>query len=62
MWAAIDALPEKLRVVMVLGAIEGYDVAEVGKLLGVPAGTVKSRLFLGRQRLKDALQWTRSSK
>ena len=62
LWAAIDALPEKLRVVMVLGAIEGYDVAEVGKLLGVPAGTVKSRLFLGRQRLKDALQWTRSSK
>ena len=47
---------------MVLGAIEGYDVAEVGKLLGVPPGTVKSRLFLGRQRLKDALQWTRSSK
>ena len=62
LWAAIDALPEKLRVVMILGAIEGYDVAEVGKLLGVPAGTVKSRLFLGRQRLKDALQWTRSSK
>jgi RNA polymerase sigma-70 factor (ECF subfamily) len=60
LWAAIDALPEKLRVVMVLGAIEGYDIAEVGKLLGVPAGTVKSRLFLGRQRLKDALQWTRS--
>jgi RNA polymerase sigma-70 factor (ECF subfamily) len=61
LWTAIDRLPEKLRVVMILGAIEGYDVAEVGKLLGVPAGTVKSRLFLGRQRLKDALQWTRSS-
>jgi RNA polymerase sigma-70 factor (ECF subfamily) len=62
LWAAIDALPEKLRVVMVLGAIEGYDIEEVGKLLNVPAGTIKSRLFLGRQRLKDALQWTRSSK
>jgi RNA polymerase sigma-70 factor, ECF subfamily len=62
LWAAIDALPEKLRVVIVLGAIEGYDVVEVSKLLDVPAGTVKSRLFLGRQRLKDALQWTRSSK
>ena len=62
LWAAIDALPEKLRVVMVLGAIEGYDVEEVAKLLNVPAGTVKSRLFLGRQRLKDALQWTRSKK
>ena len=60
LWAAIDALPEKLRVVMVLGAIEGYDVEEVAKLLAVPAGTIKSRLFTGRQRLKDALQWTRS--
>jgi RNA polymerase sigma-70 factor (ECF subfamily) len=62
LWAAIDTLPEKLRVVMVLGAIEGYDVDEVAKLLNVPAGTVKSRLFVGRQRLKDALQWTRSSR
>lgn len=61
LWAAIDALPEKLRVVMVLGAIEGHDVEEVARLLAVPPGTVKSRLFAGRQRLKDALQWTRST-
>jgi RNA polymerase sigma-70 factor (ECF subfamily) len=61
LWAAIDALPEKLRVVMVLGAIEGHDVEEVARLLAVPPGTVKSRLFAARQRLKDALQWTRST-
>lgn len=57
LWAAIDALPEKLRVVVVLSNIEGNDVAEVARLLKVPPGTVKSRLFLARQRLKEHLQW-----
>lgn len=55
LWAAIDALPEKLRVAIVLANIEGHDIAEVAALLDVPAGTVKSRLFLARQRLKEML-------
>jgi RNA polymerase sigma-70 factor (ECF subfamily) len=41
---AIDALPEKLRMALILAAIEGYDTAEAAFLLGVPEGTVKSRL------------------
>src|SRR5437773_1009973 len=32
LWRAIDALPEKLRLVIVLAAIEGHDVREVGLL------------------------------
>ncbi len=56
LWDAIDALPAKLRVVIVLAGIEGHDTREVGLLLGLPQGTVKSRLFLGRQRLKELLQ------
>src|ERR1051325_10016681 len=60
LWRAIDGLPDKLRMAIVLASIEGHDVAEVAALLGVPAGTVKSRLFLARQRLKEQLQWTRS--
>jgi len=59
LWRAIDALPEKLRIVIVLASIEGHDVAEVAALLGLPTGTVKSRLFLARRRLKELLQWTR---
>jgi len=59
LWAAIDALPEKLRIVVVLAGIEEQDIARVAQLLDVPAGTVKSRLFLARQRLKEQLQWTR---
>ena len=58
LWDAIDALPEKLRVVVVLAGIEEHDLGEVAALLGLPEGTVKSRLFLARQRLKEHLQCT----
>ena len=55
---ALDALPEKLRLVMVLAAIEGYDTREVAALLEIPEGTVKSRLFLARKHMAEKLQWT----
>ena len=55
LWQAIDALPEKLRLVVVLAGIEGHDMREVSALLEVPVGTVKSRLFLARQRMKEWL-------
>lgn len=55
LWKAIDALPEKLRIVIVLAAIEGHDVKEIGELLGIPAGTVKSRMFLARKALAEKL-------
>ena len=54
--SALDALPEKLRMVMVLGAIEGYDTREVAKLLEIPEGTVKSRLHLARKQLTESLR------
>lgn len=57
LWRAIDALSEKLRVVIVLAGIQGHDIKEVAALLQLPEGTVKSRLFDARQRLKDALAW-----
>ena len=57
LWRAIDALPEKLRVVTVLAAIEGHDMAEVSRLLDVPVGTVKWRLFAARKELQEKLQW-----
>jgi RNA polymerase sigma-70 factor (ECF subfamily) len=57
LWHAIDALPEKLRLVIVLAGIEGHDIREVAALLDVPDGTVKSRLFLARKQLKEQLSW-----
>jgi len=56
LWAAIDTLPDKLRVAIVLANIEEHDIGEVARLLDLPEGTVKSRLFLARQRLKELLQ------
>ena len=56
LWAAIDRLPDKLRIAIVLAAIEGHEVAEVSRLLDVPEGTVKSRLFLARKQLAEILK------
>jgi RNA polymerase sigma-70 factor (ECF subfamily) len=57
LWRAIDALSEKLRMVVVLAAIQEHDLKEVAAILNLPEGTVKSRLFAARQQLKDALSW-----
>ena len=57
LWNAIDGLSEKLRVVVVLASIQGHDVKEVAALLELPEGTVKSRLFDARQKLREALSW-----
>jgi RNA polymerase sigma-70 factor (ECF subfamily) len=53
---ALDELPEKLRIVILLAAIEGYNTREVAKLAGLPEGTVKSRLYLARKRLAESLR------
>jgi RNA polymerase sigma-70 factor, ECF subfamily len=53
---ALDALPEKLRVVLLLAAMEGHTLEEVAAMLGLPIGTVKSRLFAGRKKLTEKLQ------
>jgi RNA polymerase sigma-70 factor (ECF subfamily) len=56
LWTAIDALPEKLRIVIVLAAIEGHGMKDVAALLGIPEGTVKSRLFDAKRRLQERLR------
>ena len=56
LWTVIDGLSEKLRIVVVLNAIEGHDVARVASMLGIPEGTVKSRLFDARQQMRERLR------
>jgi RNA polymerase sigma-70 factor, ECF subfamily len=55
LWKAIDALPDKLRSVLILAALQGHDIREVAGLLDIPEGTVKSRLFLARKGLAESL-------
>jgi RNA polymerase sigma-70 factor (ECF subfamily) len=53
-WAIYRLDPEH-REVFVLYYVQGFSVSEIAKIIGVPAGTVKSRLFFARQKLKELL-------
>jgi RNA polymerase sigma-70 factor (ECF subfamily) len=53
---ALDQLPEKFRLVLILCAIEGHTLEEISRLLHVPMGTVKSRLFFARKKLAEKLK------
>lgn len=53
---AIMELPEKLRDVMVLYELQGESYEDIAEILGVPLGTVKSRLFNARSQLKERLK------
>lgn len=54
--AALDELPQKLRMVAVLHYMEGYTVAETAQILRVPKGTVCSRLKTAREKLRVLLE------
>lgn len=54
-WAAIHRLPMHMRIVIVLCDLEGLSYGEVANVLGIPIGTVKSRLNRARLALKDEL-------
>ncbi|MEO8334363.1 MAG: sigma-70 family RNA polymerase sigma factor [bacterium] len=53
---AIDALPDEYRTAVVLSDIRELRYAEIAQMLGVPEGTVKSRLFRGRRLLQGKLR------
>jgi RNA polymerase sigma-70 factor (ECF subfamily) len=52
---ALDALPDAHRVVVVLVDVQGYSYPEAADMLGVPLGTVRSRLNRARAQLQRAL-------
>ena len=53
---AVDKLPGRLRIVLLLAAMEGHSLEEVAALLAIPCGTVKSRLFKARKELAERLR------
>jgi RNA polymerase sigma-70 factor, ECF subfamily len=53
--AAVDGLPDPFREIVVLSDVEGLSYPELSEVLGVPTGTVKSRLFRGRRLLQQSL-------
>jgi RNA polymerase sigma-70 factor (ECF subfamily) len=53
---ALAELPEKLRLVLLLAAMEGHTIEEIAATLSIPAGTVKSRIFFARKQLAEKLR------
>ncbi len=54
--SCVDRLPEGYRIVVCLKDIQGIDVDEVGRLLGLTRSTVRIRLHRGRQALREMLR------
>ncbi|MFO0934737.1 MAG: sigma-70 family RNA polymerase sigma factor [Planctomycetota bacterium] len=53
--AALDEVPDPFRLAVRLRDIDGFPYQEIGRILGVPPGTVMSRIHRGRESLKQAL-------
>ena len=53
---AIDSLPQKIRLVVIMFYVEDYSIKEIKRVLNIPEGTVKSRLNKGRTLLKEKLK------
>lgn len=53
---ALAKLPADLRLAVTLRDVEGLEYREIADLVQVPIGTVMSRIFRGRQRLRAALE------
>jgi RNA polymerase sigma-70 factor (ECF subfamily) len=53
---ALAELPEKLRLVLLLAAMEGHTIDEIAGMLGISTGTVKSRIFYARRQLAEKLR------
>ena len=56
LWAALDELPIDQRVVFVLCEVEQRTSVEVAAIVGAPEGTVRTRLFHAKRKLRQMLQ------
>ena len=52
---AVARLPESMREVVELGVFQDLPYAEVSEILGIPVGTVKSRMYNAIRKLKEML-------
>ncbi|MDH3746978.1 MAG: RNA polymerase sigma factor [Gammaproteobacteria bacterium] len=53
--AALNQLSDEHRITVLLHDTEGYKLSEIQELMGVPVGTIKSRLHRARARLREIL-------
>lgn len=55
---AVARLPRARRLLLSLHYVEGFGIAEMAEILGLPEGTVKSRLHTARQALREWMERT----
>ena len=53
---AMRRIPEEFRTVLLLAEVEGMPLEEVGRIMACPVGTVKSRIFRAKERLRSLLR------
>jgi len=53
---ALELLSGRDRAILSLKYLDGFDTARIAEIMDVPPGTVKSRLFYARQRLRDLME------
>ncbi len=58
---AVDGLPRKMRQVVILFEFEEKSYEEISKKLGLPVGTIKSRLFNARKILSEKLKFLKEN-
>jgi RNA polymerase sigma-70 factor, ECF subfamily len=56
LWRALDGLPEKEKMAVILRDVEGFTTTEVAEILGSSEGTVRSQICRGRLRIKEAME------
>ena len=53
---ALQRLPGEVRALLSLRYADGYEISEIADILGIPDGTVKSRLYNAREQLRMVLE------